>query len=302
MLRNKDYLSWSQYSMFKGSKLQYWKTYGLLEGGVHTKYFNKGNELGEALEFGIEGTSSDPMLAAVVPMVPKLDFMEHRIECKLLNGEKILSYIDSGSADLEHFLEYKTGKIAWTQDKVNKHDQLLFYALAYYIESGRKTVPTCQLIWIETEDNEDGSVSYTGDVHKFSRDFNEKQVLKFEQELIKTIQEIEDWDYVELELSDVVVDRYIALKKIIDEATEEMNLIKLDVQVKMDADEVDFAASTNGRFSYSTRKSWVYSDDCKEVEKQAKAIIAKSRKADIKEGKAVHTETKSIRFNIIKSK
>lgn len=300
MLRIKDYLSWSQYSTWKGSKRSYWKQYGPLNEKFDNAAFGKGRELAEALEYGPDGLSVDPMLKAVLLKIPKLDIMEDKFEVELSNGEKIMGYTDSINIENDEFLEYKTGKIPWDQKKVDKHGQLPFYALGYWIKSGRTVVPKCKLIWVETEHDEEGNITYNGEIHEFERGFLVSELIDLEKELIKTIIEIEAWEYVEMELSESVVERYIRVQNEIKELEGELDLIKLEVKVKMEMDEVDYAASTKGRFSFTTRKSWKYSDECVEVTKRAKSIVDKAKRLDVKEGKATYTESKSLAFRLIK--
>ena len=110
MIRTKDYLSWSQYDLFNKSKRGYWKRYGLLEENVPNRYFEKGKEFADAMQFGTDGLSTDPLLEQVVKACPRLDIQEDKVEVVVENGEKILCYIDSSAIENDLFYEYKTGK------------------------------------------------------------------------------------------------------------------------------------------------------------------------------------------------
>jgi len=301
MIRQKDYLSWSQYSLWTKSKREFWKRYGLNEDRSMNKNFAKGNELANALEYDDDGSSSsDELLEFVLTQVPKLDFQEFKLEVELSNNEKTLSFLDSCSADLTVFFEYKTGKDAWTQELVEKHEQLLFYATALYIKSGRTIIPACKLFWIETEQTESDGLKYTGLVQGFERGFTLEEVESFELKLIATIDEIEVWEYVELELEEDEVDRYIELSDIIKAATAEMDLIKLGIQLKMESEEVKYASATNGKFMISETKSWTYSDDLSTVQKEFAKQIKIAQTQEQKDGVAKCELKPSLRFSLNK--
>ena len=300
MLREKDYLSWSQYSLWTKSKREYWKRYGLNENRNSNKFFAKGKELSEALDYDDDGSNStDELLSMVLQNIPRLDFQEVELKVQLKNGETLLSYVDSGCLDFTEFYEYKTGKIPWTQELVDKHDQMLFYALGYYIKSERMLIPTSKLFWIETEETEEG-LKYTGLIQEFNRSFTVEEVEAFEDTLIAAIEEIENWDYVELELEDNLVDRYIELTELVKQAEAELDLIKLEVQLMMDAEEVQYANATNGKFSIAERKTWTYSASFvkakSDIDKQLKIAMAQEQK----DGIAKQTVSKSLRFSINK--
>ena len=300
MIRQKDYLSWSQYSLWQTSKREYWKRYGLGENRSANKYFAKGKELGEALEDNLDGeNSTDDLLSLVLAEVPKLDFMERKMEVCLANGEKILSYLDSCDIEGLEFYEYKTGKIPWTQVLVEKHDQMLFYALSLYIASGRTAIPDSKLIWVETEQTENG-LRYTGLVEQFTRTFTIPEITGFEEQLIAVILEIEDFEYVELELEDELVDRYIEVNDEIKRLQSESDLIRLEVQLLMESEDVKYATSTNGKFSISERKSWVYSDSLTTVKSDFDKQIKIAQSQEQKDGTAKQEVSTSLRFSLNK--
>lgn len=301
MIREKDYLSWSQYSLWTSSKREYWKKYGLGEDRSNNKYFTKGKELAGALEYNDDGeNSSDELLSVVLKEVPKLDFMEHKLETTLSNGEKILSYLDTCNIVGDEFYEYKTGKIPWTQELVEEHDQLLFYALSLYIASGRNTIPTCKLVWIETEQTETEGLKYTGVVEEFPRLFEEEDLLAFECRLIEAIADIEAFEYKELEIDDEVMDRYIFLTEEVKKMEAEIELIRLGIQVEMEADDVKYASATNGKFSISERKSWTYSEDLADVQSKFAKQVKIAQAQEQKDGIAKCTISTGLRFSLNK--
>jgi hypothetical protein len=300
MIREKDYLSWSQFSLWQSSKREYWKRYGLGVDRSANKYFEKGRELASALEHDDDGSwSQDELLSVVLAEIPKLDLMEYKVEIELSNGERTLSYLDSCAIDDSEFYEYKTGKKPWTQEMVEAHDQLLFYATALYIKSGRVSVPTCKLIWIETEQTEEG-LKYTGLVQEFPREFTEVEIIAFEEKLIGTIHEIELFEYKELEIDDEVMDRYIFLCEEIKKMVEEAELIKLGIQVEMETDGLKYANATNGKFTMAETKSWTYSEELKDIQAKFSKQVKIAQTQEQKEGVAKCGIKTSIKFSLNK--
>jgi len=299
MIRTKDYLSWSQYSLWHTSKREYWKRYGLKEEELPNKFYDKGKELANALETGIN-ESADDLLKVVLMAIPRLEIPEQKLEVAVDSGEKLLCYIDSGSSDYTNFIEYKTGKIEWTKERVASHKQLDFYALAYYIASGRKVIPECKLVWIETEEDANGNLVYSGCVSEFERKFTMVDLEWMEKSINTTISEIEDFEYNETPLEDELVDRYIEIEQAIYELIEEKNLIKLEVKVQMEADNTKYASSTYGKFSISETKRWTYSEELSAYESLINSQIKSSKIAEQKNGKATYEITKSLRFSLQK--
>jgi len=299
MKTNREYFSWSQYSLWKSSKKEFYKRYVLGEKSKPNVYFDKGSELGNYLETGdIPFTSQDGMLEQVGNLIPKLDIMEDKLEVQY-EHLNLLAFVDSGALDGTEFLEYKTGKIPWTQDKVDTHEQLDFYALCYYLRSGQEVIPTCRLYWIETEETDDG-LRYTGYVEKFERSFTEEDMIHMLGNILKALKEIEEFEYVEMEIEDELVDRYIELTGLVNKYNDEISVIKMEIQVRMEADSVLYAASANGRFSMSKRTSWNYTSELKEFDSLHKSELKKKQVAEQKSGDATQSYTESLRFSIIK--
>jgi hypothetical protein len=331
MLRLKDYLSWSQYSIWLTSKKQYYKKYSLGEESKPNKFFAKGSELSDYLKLInenasriekepsyasvlAESMSSDPLLHQIGKQVPSLDIMEDELNVELQDGSKIKSFVDSVDIENTVFYEYKSGKVdpkgkdAWTQDKVNDHGQLAFYALGYYIKSGRKDVPTCKLVWVETQivaiENEIGSFShdelhYTGRVEIFDRGFLVSELVDLEKKIIEEIAAIGEYEYVEMDLDDDIVSRYKYLKQLADETAAEMKTIKTNILTELDIDDIKYASSKSGRFSVTERRAWIYSETLTNSMEESKAFWVKATKLEQKDGTASGIINKSISFKEI---
>ena len=123
---------------------------------------------------------------------------EHEIRVNIC-GVPILSFLDDYDPEKNIFREKKTGKVPWTQAKVIKHGQLVFYATALKHSIG-KMPEYCDLDWIETRegavnvndfwrDNEK-EVQVTGRIQSFHRVFDEREITKMEKLIVKSAKEI----------------------------------------------------------------------------------------------------------------
>ena len=303
METNRDYFSWSQYSLWKSSKLQFYKRYGLGEEGPRLPQFDKGKEFADFRETGeLPHWVDDPLIETVNKAIPRVGQSELKLQPKW--GEvSLLSYIDECQDDLKHFLEFKTGKIPWDQTKVNNHEQLDFYALCIYLHSGEKVIPSCELVWIETEETETAQgveLTYTGHVERFKREFTYDDMVNMATKLMVAWTEIKSWKFEELELDDDIVERYIDLldqKKQID---HEIDLIKLQVMDELKSVGADYAVGGRGRFSLSRRKTPIYSTELINKETEYKNEIDKLKKAEKDSPNMEYTISESIRFTIKK--
>jgi hypothetical protein len=304
MKTNRDYLSWSQYNLWKSSKLQFYKRYVLGESGPTLSAWQKGKEFADYMETGeIPTFVTDPLLQQVGDNTPRLDIMEHELKTQI--GEyKLLSYLDTCELDLTEFYEYKTGKNEWNQTLVDKHEQLDFYALCIYIKSGETIIPKCKLYWIETEDIEmtDGSkeIRYTGCVEEFTKEFTEDDMVNMMTKIVSVLNEIELYEHVEAELDETLVERYIKLLADKKELDSEINLIKLEVKTFLTNNDVSYGVSSKGRFSISKRKTFSFSSDLETKAKEYKAEIDKLKKKEKDDGIAKISYTESLLFNIVK--
>jgi hypothetical protein len=322
MIRLKDYLSPSQYMLWKQSKNQYYKKYSLGIESYSNKFFEKGKELGKFLQMCNENPeidkkvlaqsmSDDELLYQMWISVPTLDLMEDELNVVTKAGNKLKGFVDSANLSDDYFLEYKTGKIddknnePWNQEKVNDSIQLKFYSLMYFIRSCRKTIPKATLIWIETIEkdfnDELGNFAYsklvfTGRVESFDVQFEKKELLDLEKDIDKVIKEIENYEHKEIELSNVIAEKYIELMEIKEACEKEIAAIKSEVLCEMELSEVKYAVSDFGKFSISERKNWIYSDLLTNSMEESKNFFDKAKKLEQKDGSAKFEITESISF------
>lgn len=180
----KQYLSWSQMTMWLTSKDRYKREYFENQEKLNTKYLRFGKMHAEKRE------------------QRELANGEHtEFEMRVsINGVPVLSYLDFYDENQNIFEEDKTGKIPWTQAKVQKHDQLLFYATVLKAHKG-KMPEYCTLNWIPTKENKgyknggfekETTISTTGEMVSFKRVFDEREVERMEKLISIVAQEISD--------------------------------------------------------------------------------------------------------------
>jgi len=162
-MRLKNYLSYSQYTTFMASEKQYIKNY--FEGRTfHSKYLSFGKRFAEAVESGTD----DKQFLEVIAKLPKAQKHERKFLVDF-EGIPLLGFLDGFTKGKEFIIdEYKTGKVPWTQKKVDKHIQLLFYAIMVWKEYGiAPDKIRIRLHWIETCEDTDGTLFFTGKVKHF---------------------------------------------------------------------------------------------------------------------------------------
>lgn len=169
----REYLSYSQKSLWKRSPREYKEKY--LYGGAQfeTREMAFGKKMSIALED--DEASGDSLLDILIPQIPKFEKMEYPVSADLIIGkEKVPLYgqFDSARIDLTGFKEYKTGKnggktgkCGWTQRKVDEDAQITFYATMCYILT-KKIPEDMELVWIVTEDGPEG-IQCTGEIYRF---------------------------------------------------------------------------------------------------------------------------------------
>jgi len=292
MKRNRDYFSWSQYNLWKTSKREFWKMYNQNAPQRSNKFYDKGKELAQYMEDGhIQQNCKDPMLEHVADRMPRLAIMEHKLEVQ--DGDlKLLGYVDSGEKDGSLFIEYKSGKIPWTREKVEKHDQLLFYAYMYYKLTGN--IPRCILIWVETMETPEG-LMYTGEITSFDRIFTLPEILDFGKEIALVVKEIEEYEYKELEIEKMTVDRYAQLAAIKKETEAEMLMIIQKVHAELTNAKVTFGKGYKGNFIISRRKNWKYSPAVDTKKTELKDLQSNEQKSGV--AKVTTSESISFKFN-----
>lgn len=184
LLLPKNYLSYNAWSMWRRNPEQFKKEYFKNQDGIDSKYLRFGKNAAEGRE------SRD---------LKEGQFTEYELKTEI-NGVNFIGYIDFYDSNTHTFEEDKTGKNPWTQAKVQKHEQLTFYAMALKAIKG-KMPEYCDLIWKETKDGAEGGLSndveFTGKIMTFRRYFDEREIIRLEKQLLESALEVskayQDW-------------------------------------------------------------------------------------------------------------
>ena len=190
----KPHLSWSQLSCWETNPNRYRKEYFECGKKLDTKYLRFGKGVAELIEKGLH--------RELIPDLVVYDTPEFEIKTDV-QGVPILAYIDSYDSKNNVFREYKTGTLPWDRARVIKHGQLLFYAVALKYKLG-KTPEYCDLDWIETKvgksddkvddfwrENEN-MINVTGRLLSFHREFDEREIERMEDKIVKIAEEISE--------------------------------------------------------------------------------------------------------------
>ncbi len=185
----KPHISWSQLSCWISNPARYRREYFEQGYKLNTKYLRFGKGIAKMIE---ENRHKE-----LLPELITYDEPEFKIKC-FVKSIPILSYLDSYDPKNNIFREYKTGKIAWTQAKVQRHDQLTFYATALKWKLG-KIPEYCDLDWIETVELSEKTcgglynekkVNATGRIVTFHREFDDREIERMEDLIVKVAWEI----------------------------------------------------------------------------------------------------------------
>jgi hypothetical protein len=166
MLTPKGYLSWSQLDLIEVSPERYREAY--ING--HRPPPNRGQRLGSKIHEAMENESltGEISLDMVIEKVPRLECREEIVMSEMECGYKIplLIKMDTFKKDLSAFKDYKTGLTRWTQERVDKDDQITFYATAIWLKT-KKIPEDIELVDIATKYGPDGNPEATGEVYRF---------------------------------------------------------------------------------------------------------------------------------------
>lgn len=147
------YLSYSQMSLWLSSPQRYKDQY--FDRRDELKWSNPGQDFGKMFADALEKSeeTGDLRTDAAMLLIPKYDIADVAINTELetpYGWLKLIAKPDSLNSKTQDFLEFKTGKVAWTQRKAQKHLQMIYYAVSIWLHTGVKN-RTAKLVWIETE-------------------------------------------------------------------------------------------------------------------------------------------------------
>lgn len=186
------YISWTQVYCWLSNPARYHREYIEGKNKLDTKYLRFGKGIAEMIEKGKH--------KELLPELIVYDCREYEIRTKV-NDVPILSYLDDYDKEKNIFREKKTGKIPWTMAKVQKHDQLVFYATALKWFCG-KMPEECFLDWIETKEGalevddfwreKEEMIQVTGKIKSFHRVFDEREIERMEELIVRVAYEISE--------------------------------------------------------------------------------------------------------------
>lgn len=145
-------LTWSQIYAWRSSRANWYKRYVIMEKSHTTKEMLFGSVVGDKMRF-------DPTFH---PEVPRLTHFEYSLLASMGKSLTIKGHIDN--YEPWKLGEFKTGKEAWTQKRVDEHQQIdMYLALLFLSERVKPSDVKTTLYWLPTKDSfeieEDGTVS-----------------------------------------------------------------------------------------------------------------------------------------------
>lgn len=137
-----NYLSYSQISLFKRDKTEYYKRYLLNEKFEGNDYTDFGRKVGLSLEKG-DFKGFNKLEQNVLKEVTRLDEFEKRTILKY-DEFYVVGFIDTCSSDLKTIIDYKTGGVnKHKQYELLSYNQLQIYALSLRQEFGVTPINGC---------------------------------------------------------------------------------------------------------------------------------------------------------------
>jgi len=175
-------LSWSAYSSFHYNPEQWFQNYVIGNKEPPSPEMIFGSKVGKRLE-------TDPTF---LPMIPRHKKMEHPFNV-VFSGIPLVGYADSFCTVTDRKLgEFKTGKKAWDQKRVDEHGQLTMYCLMHYITT--KVPPEeveITLAWMPTMENGSFEICFVEPIEQniklFKTKRTTKQVLEFGVSIKNTV-------------------------------------------------------------------------------------------------------------------
>lgn len=178
-------LSWSAISSFEYDPEQWYRRYILDEKEPPNKEMVFGKMIGERL-------ASDKNF---LPQVDRHLTFEQKLEVRF-GKIPMIGFMDTSHLPEKKFREFKTGKTAWTQKRVDEHGQIDMYLLMIYIAHRIKPEEmTVHLDWLKTVEHGDFTITLTEPVelYTFKTKRTMAQLLKFGAHINRIVTEMEEY-------------------------------------------------------------------------------------------------------------
>lgn len=171
-IKQAPYISWSQLSTWERDKNLYYELYVLGQKLPETPSLVLGKWVADELK---KPVSKSKIIEYFRKYLPQCEEREREMSANL-EGVNLLGYYDGLNQSKDEIIEIKTG-FKWTQAMVDKHGQLDFYALMYWLRY-KKLPKSVLLIWLKTEKDNNGDVFLTGDFKIFKRKITMQDIIK----------------------------------------------------------------------------------------------------------------------------
>jgi hypothetical protein len=195
-LHPRPYISRAQLILWEDSPSEYLEKYlNGKEMGIN-RGMALGKEIADSLESGEDTGSIEKDL--VIAQIPKYEIRDISIMASFKSGKEIIPILikpDLIKSDYTEFIEVKTGSEStpWTQRKVDKDDQITFYAMGVYCLI-RGLPQRIRLVWAPTRKvvGEDGieRPELTGEIKTFETKRTLVDIIKMQARCAKAWREI----------------------------------------------------------------------------------------------------------------
>lgn len=174
-------MSWSAFDLFRKNPEQFRERYFYGKEGFQSDKMAFGKAFAKAMEVGEETGDSDvDFPAQFMPKYPEREFeMRANLNSSCVVLGKFDGYAPKTKATVATIGEYKTGTSLWNQNRVDKCEQLTWYAMCHYL--AKKAIPAIRLHWYHTG---------TKQIKSFYTTRNLRQVMKIAGEAIGVWEQI----------------------------------------------------------------------------------------------------------------
>lgn len=179
MLRAREYISWSQLTIYEQDPELYVKVYIRGERMPINRGMALGSEIATALETG--EPTGDLVKDLVIDGMGSLDLRDKMFKATI-DDIPIVFRIDSASKDLDYIKEFKTGETKWTQKKADEHGQITFYCAG--VRALTSKIPKAELVWAPTK-KVNGKPELTGEIKRFKTNRTLTDILKMQARINK---------------------------------------------------------------------------------------------------------------------
>ena len=191
LLTPRGYLSWSAINLWLNSPQKYKDHYFFGEENVISDRMDFGSKVATAMENGKD--TDDEIINMLIALLPRLPKREHEIRVPLKTSGgivDILGKMDQFDPKTLAIRETKTGILKWTQSRADKHRQLDHYAALVWIKY-KKLPSEIWLDWVQTEKDENGAISLTGQIKSFRVEKTLSDILSYLSLVARVSREID---------------------------------------------------------------------------------------------------------------